>query len=289
MHTGFQNPLPCKEAAARQARLVSELCNRQAISGCFFSDLHLFSPRSAFANNEQALHAVCQTSELLVLGGDIFDLRWTSLGSLHRTIEAATDWLLSFSHKHAHAQIVYLLGNHDSHPELVTALDSLTAHQENLIWLPEQMKIGDCFFLHGDILDAQKRPHGLATYRRKFHGEETKSLAHHRAYDVAVAMRLHKFIPKLRHIPRNTCRQLYQAIVRTCPRDEALPQKVFFGHTHVPMRAFRYGQMEFYNPGASLKHIKFTPIKFSVTNSSDPHDPVVDELKRDRGAQHKSE
>ncbi len=243
----------------------------QPIRGCFFSDLHLFSPRSAYAENEAALRSACKSSNLVVLGGDIFDLRWTSLGSLQRTIDAASHWLEEFSREHAHAQIVYLLGNHDSHPDLATSLQRTTAAHGNFSWHPEQLRIGDCLFLHGDILDASRHPYGLAKYRRKFHGEETKSRTQHRAYDMVVALRLHKFIPRVRHIPHNTCRQLYKSIVRALPHDQTLPNKVFFGHTHVPIRAFRYGRIEFFNPGASVKHLSFAPILFSVKFASASH------------------
>ena len=235
------------------------------MSGCFFADLHLFSPRSVYDCYREGLRTLCKSCDLVVLGGDIFDLRWTSLGSHVRTIEAAQAWIEQFCHDHIHAKIVYLLGNHDSHPDLVQSLLRASSACSNFHWSAEQFRLGDCLFLHGDVLNAGLRADGLTRYRRRFHNEKTQSRMRHGAYDVAVALRLHKYIPHLRHSPQSTCRQLFNAISMSVPTGVAHPQRVFFGHTHVRLRAFRYGPMEFNNPGAAIKHIPFSPIKFSTT------------------------
>ena len=56
----------------------------------FVSDLHLFSGRTQAARHAPALHAAARRARTFVLGGDIFDFRWSTLGSVETTVRART-------------------------------------------------------------------------------------------------------------------------------------------------------------------------------------------------------
>ncbi len=122
-------------------------------------------------------------------------------------MQAVESWLVRLAEEHPHATIVYIMGNHDSHPDLQQLLTRLAQRYAHFRWEPEYYQKADCLFCHGDILDAGGR-NQLADYRQKFQHERQASRTAHRLYDAAVAMRLHRTIPKLFHRPRATCLRL---------------------------------------------------------------------------------
>lgn len=236
---------------------------RDMISACFVSDLHLLSPRSMAEKWMSSIEAACSDSQLIVLGGDILDFRWATLGGHLATLRAGRCWLKELLRKNEHARIVYILGNHDSHPDMQEVLEDLACKTGRLQWYPESYRAADCLFCHGDIIDAGGRA-GLNEYRSKFHDERPPSRAAHHAYNVAVAMRLHRTIPTLYHRPRATCTRLSEMLELSPGSDHAPVQRVFFGHTHVPIYELPIGPIQFFNPGAALRHLNFAPITFEI-------------------------
>ncbi len=61
------------------------------MNGLFISDLHLFSQRSIGQWHWEQQLASIESAEAVVLGGDIFDIRWSQRGNLDATIAAASD------------------------------------------------------------------------------------------------------------------------------------------------------------------------------------------------------
>jgi predicted MPP superfamily phosphohydrolase len=210
-----------------------------------------------------SIEAACSESELIVLGGDIFDFRWATLGGHMASLRAGRLWLNELLKKNPHARIVYILGNHDSHPDMQRLLEDLAEKSGRLQWYAESYQLGDCLFCHGDILDAGGQGR-LAGYRRKFHHERQASRAAHGAYEVLVAMRLHRTIPTLFHRPRATCMRLSELLNLTPYADHSKVQRVFFGHTHIPIYELPLGTIQFFNPGAALRHLNFAPIQFEI-------------------------
>lgn len=235
-------------------------------SACFLSDLHLLSPRSMAPRWMHSIDSACHTSELIVLGGDIFDFRWATLGGHDATLAAARQWLSGLLERHCGSRVVYILGNHDSHPDMQELLDELARASGRLEWTADCYRLGDCIFCHGDILDAGSQAQ-LPLYRRRFQHERQASRAAHNAYEAAVAMRLHRALPTLLHRPRATCMRLMELLKLPSQPEHAGVQRVFFGHTHVPIYELPLGQFHFYNPGAALRHLNFAPISFEIDAS----------------------
>jgi len=241
--------------------------------GTFISDLHLFCPRSVSAETHEELSQFQDASQCIVLGGDIFDFRWSTHASHDASLAAAREWLEELLAVTGESQIVFLPGNHDCVPEFLEDLESLAASQPRFSWHDHHVQINDCLFLHGDILDAGPSLDHLAEYRSKFHHSEPKSQLSQRSYDVAVAMRIHKLIPSLIRLPRRTCKELLGTLRKMELADSSSVQRVFFGHTHVAINGIEVDGVTFFNPGGSLRHLK----------THDHHFSFVDEGERNSG------
>ena len=232
--------------------------------GLFVSDLHLFSPRSVGEKVVTQFSTLSQDCDCLVLGGDIFDFRWSDHGSHLATLDAARRWLLDLLHVTGEIPIVFLPGNHDSHPEFLAMLDALAAGEPRLTWAAHHLQIADCLFLHGDLLDAGSVSR-LEAYRSKFHHESPQSRLAHRSYDLAVSMRIHKLIPRLRHKPLQTCQRLLDAMPELWLPSTVPVQQIYFGHTHVAIHGLEVNGIKFFNPGAALRHMDTHIHPFAVT------------------------
>ncbi len=221
-------------------------------SGIFISDLHLFSPRSSAEKIQRQISVERNADQCIVLGGDIFDFRWSVRGGLAGTIQAARNWLDDLLASSGDAHIRFLPGNHDCHPDFLNALAELADCEPRFAWHEHHLQLGDCLFLHGDILDAGG---DLAPYRCKFQHAKPQTGFSHRAYEVIVGLRLHKVVPMLRHRPVVTCQRLWNFILELPDINPQSIERVYFGHTHVPLFGTTTGGIRFYNPGAALKHM----------------------------------
>ncbi len=231
-------------------------------TGVFVSDFHLFSPRSDKSLDViELLRPYRSTDNLIVLGGDVFDFRWSDRGSFEKTLTAAKKWLSDLLEATGQSRIHYLLGNHDCHTNFARELENLASREPRFAWSQHHWQLGNNLFLHGDILDSGSLE-GVASYRSKFQSEETRSWFAHRAYDLVVMLRLHRTVPGLRHKPAETCKLLARAIPDLDKIESQQVKRVYFGHTHVRIDGLEYNGIRFFNPGAALKHVPFEPVEF---------------------------
>jgi UDP-2,3-diacylglucosamine hydrolase len=225
--------------------------------GVFVSDLHLFSSRSAPGLIKRELQKYSDEDQCIVLGGDIFDFRWSDKGGFEPTIQAASDWLENLLKNTGDCQIIFLPGNHDSHPEFLAHLDQIARGEERFEWHEHLVRLKNCLFLHGDILDAGLDENRLAEYRNLFHHEGEPSKVLDRSYDLAVAMRVHKLIPRVRRRKSKTCDLIGQALKNVDVQEMQKVDQVYFGHTHQPILGLEQGGLTYFNPGAALKHMRY--------------------------------
>lgn len=235
------------------------------MTGFFLSDLHLFSRRSIGQQRwEQYAYSIA-AAESIVLGGDMFDFRWSHLGALEATLDAAATWLEKAIQLNPTASWVYLLGNHDSHPKLQALLSSINDRHPNFVWSPNFWRIGSNVFLHGDVLDGIRHEGGLESYRALFHEDLPRGQLSNLLYAAVLRTRLHGIVPRVRHRRTQTCRTLLEYL-RQC--DTALLPKVrniYFGHTHVPMQSYPFDRFYFHNAGSGIRHLEFKPVRFELT------------------------
>ena len=229
--------------------------------GVFVSDLHVFSGRSKGETLSNELQGAYPESSLLVLGGDIFDFKWSSLGETG-TLLAAEKWLGTLLDQWR-GEVVFLAGNHDCLPKFFGVLSQISHRCDRFTWHRHHLHLGDAVFLHGDVLDSGHDLSKLDSYRDRFHPKSNQTTFSRRAYGAIVAMRIHRMAPKLRHRELQTCRKLLGLLPQLVKAPSKI-RRIFFGHTHVAVAGRELHGVKFFNPGAAVQHIAFTPIQFDV-------------------------
>ena len=217
----------------------------------FVSDLHLFSRRSLAPRHEEAIHAAVGHADTFILGGDIFDFRWSTLPSLNRTIDAAIEWLGTLASSNPKCDLHFVLGNHDYNRQFLAELDNLAGDTANLHWHRTHLRIGKSLFLHGDVADKPELCHQKLLLRRQkyWHDEQSKGEVANRLYDLAIQANLHQFA-KLVHRHRRVTGRLRDYVERIGHGYESGLRHVYFGHTHHAMSDYERDGILFHNGGA---------------------------------------
>ena len=236
------------------------------LRGHFLSDLHLFSRRSAAMSIAPKIVEAASNSHTMVLGGDIFDFKWSTHPSLDRSVDVGIAWLEGLIGSNPQCSFYYLLGNHDAHPRFVSELERLALRQPRLEWQRYVLRIRECVFLHGDIVDCEPC-HTILDEKRKLQENKTQPKPYlHVLYDLIVRARLHRVAMKLAIRPKNVLRTL-----NTYLKLEQLDathgvRDVYFGHTHVPVDAVQYAGLTFHNGGASIHGLPFRIVETKLPN-----------------------
>ncbi len=234
------------------------------MQGIFISDLHLLSQRSVGQSIWDQQKPLIKSADAIVLGGDIFDFRWSRMGSLNATLKEAKDWLAKAIDVNPNAQWVYLMGNHDSLPSMQRLLEQMHHENPRFHWSPDHYQLGRNVFLHGDILDALRHRDGLKGYRLKFHEEKPKGKVGNAMYSVVIHSRLHGAIPAVRHTRKRTCSEILKHLQNTMHSSMEDVDNIYFGHTHVPISGYRLGRYSFYNAGSGIRHLRCVPALFRL-------------------------
>lgn len=235
--------------------------NPPVCKGVFVSDLHVFSGRSVGESLPKQLPLAFPDASLLVLGGDIFDFKWSPMGETG-TLDAAKNWLMTLLDQWQ-GKVMFLAGNHDCLPKFFDVMGDVASQCDRFTWHDHHVQIGNALFLHGDVLDAGNHVSMLSDYRYKFHPTTNQTALSRKAYSAIVAMRLHRMAPKLRHRQVQTCQKLYNFLPQLVETPKLI-RRVYYGHTHVPVAGREFQGVQFYNPGAAIRHIAFKPIQFEV-------------------------
>ncbi len=224
---------------------------------CYFvSDLHLFANRS---NAHRYLEEIAQAAShagVFVLGGDIFDFRW-SLLPLQRAVQRATDWLEELAQSCPKCHFHLVLGNHDYHQGLIDRLIKMESQVHNLAWHRYYIRLGSSVFLHGDVADKEMDAQMLAEARDEWLDSRRRGPFLSALYDVVVLTRLHKPMPHLIFSKRIVVRRIlkYLESIDQGPRNGV--RDVYFGHTHRKLSNYHYRGLTFHNCGAPIKGVKF--------------------------------
>jgi UDP-2,3-diacylglucosamine pyrophosphatase LpxH len=220
---------------------------------CFVSDLHLFSHHSEAARYDAAIHRAAGRASVFVLGGDIFDFRWSTLGSVRATIDAADRWLADLAGRHPHCHFHYLLGNHDYHRGWIQRLTERQRHGENFTWHRFYLRLNDTVFLHGDVADRWMTAAMLVAARARWLQPRQPGRVRRGAYNLVCHVGLHTPLPYLVHRKRRVARRIlaYLEDIGEGPRQGV--RHVYFGHIHRRLSGYRYGGLSFHNGGASIR------------------------------------
>lgn len=228
----------------------------------FISDLHLFSRRSSAPQIEDLIQSAVSRSDTFILGGDIFDFRWSTQLSKGEAINDSIAWLERLIENNTSCKFHYLLGNHDCHPEFVDALQRLAESTPQLSWHRHLLRIDQNVFLHGDIVDTRVLPgqvHHDVLDAKRLIGESRKppTKISHAIYDAAVQARVHRLVVQLAKRKDLVLKRLTDYLKAHSQDYESGVNHVYFGHTHRQLRSIPYAGMRFYNPGAAIKGLPF--------------------------------
>jgi UDP-2,3-diacylglucosamine pyrophosphatase LpxH len=218
----------------------------------FVSDLHLLASRSYGDGLFEPIRKAAALSSDFVLGGDIFDFRWSTLGSSRESVEVASRWLRGLVEEFPDCRFHYVLGNHDYHGAFLDNLDHLSGEVSNFEWDPFCIRIQNAVFLHGDAADGHENALILKRSREKNLDEEPKHPRWHRAYDAIVRTGIHKPAPWIVHPHRRVVRRLMTWLEAEGHGPAAGVKSVYFGHTHHPME-LEYRGVWFHNGGGAIR------------------------------------
>ncbi len=221
------------------------------------SDLHLFTRRSQAEEFQPAIRAAALGAEMFVLGGDIFDFKWSTHKTTDEAVEEAVRWLQMLIECAPDCRFHFLLGNHDCHEPFVERLAALADESPNLSWHPHFLRVSDTVFLHGDVVDRPMGPHEFTRRRERHSRAERQGEWLHALYDVVVFAGLHKTLCTVLHRDPSVTSRLLGYLEEVGHGAQTGLKHVYFGHTHVPMSHHDFGGVKFHNGGAPLKGMRF--------------------------------
>jgi len=230
----------------------------------FISDLHKFSRRSHADRHEAAIHHAAARAQTFVLGGDIFDFRWSTHPSLDSSIDAAVKWLEELSMLNAACDFHYVLGNHDFNMPFMERLDAFAESQANFTWHRYFHRIGDCMFLHGDVADGGVSHEELIAARDVSHHDRQPHAIRHYMYDFVVQLRAHKAVAKSMNRKQKVASRIYTYLQDIGHDAGNGLRHVYFGHTHVPMGGLDYEGLKFHNGGSTIKFMDFRILDVAI-------------------------
>lgn len=230
------------------------------------SDLHLFARRSQGQAHFDALKHNLSALDILVLNGDIFDFRWSTLWDEEATVVAALDWLQTLVEKHPRCDIHFVFGNHDCLGTFREALIELTSKIDRLRCHANQLRLGSALFLHGDCADSKMDAAGLnrrrARWERGLQSGDLRCAAYIAVDRLGLTRRTHEWaFPRKR-----TVRRIAHYLDRTSPDWRHRTRDCYFGHTHLPFSGYTYDGIAFHNTGSAIRvrGMGFNPIFFDL-------------------------
>lgn len=234
--------------------------------GLVISDLHLFSPRS---RAEELFATVCdqlKSANTLVLNGDIFDFRWSTLPDTETTTAAALSWLKNLVDRYPNLTIHYLLGNHDCVTGFTQELFKLAESCPSLRCHEFFLQIGNSIFLHGDCANRRMDANELRRFRDSWSQHSPCGQFRKKLYEFADAAGVSKKFHDWWFPQHDTvCRVAYHL-------DGILPDwrnqfdHCYFGHTHLPFRNHNHEGVMFHNTGSAIRNMGFQPLGFDDGN-----------------------
>lgn len=223
----------------------------------FVSDLHIFCRRFDGETAWARTLEVAGKAKTLVLGGDIFDFRWTTMATIEETADAAIERLKSLIANHRECMFHYLLGNHDHHEVFLPRLKRLANSEPNLAWHPYCLRLGTRVFLHGDVATGSMGAAALEEERRRWLQLKKKGRIANWLYDAMVEARIHKLVYRLVYPKRAVARRILAYLEQVGHGAGTGMADVYFGHTHIALSGFQYHGVRFHNGGAPVKGCQF--------------------------------
>lgn len=245
--------------------------------GLVLSDLHLLSPRS---NGEACLASIREkllSVKVIVLNGDTFDFRWSTLHDEGASVSAALEWIGKFVDDHPHAEIHLVLGNHDCLAAFSTRLSEFAASLPRFQWHVTFLRLGGNLFVHGDCTHRRMDANGLSDYRRPWENDTPRHpmLAH--GYKLADSLGITWLFHRIHFPEKRTITRLVWYLDHAQEGWRERTRNCYFGHTHLPFSYCREGSIHFHNTGSAIGSSSFSPLTFHLLDTGIEVDGVTDE------------
>ncbi len=204
-------------------------------------------------------------ADICVLGGDIFDFRWSTLPDEQSTVEAAVEWLEDLTTRSRTSEVHFLLGNHDYNKAFISRLPSLSEAHPNFTWHRFYIRHGDVVFLHGDVADRKMTARKLERRRERWLHHRPRGRWHSHAYEALVRARAHQLVPRAVYPHRIVARRIYAYLqnIGQGPTDGV--RQVCFGHTHLAMEDYRYRGLVLHNGGAPIGESRYRILEVDIS------------------------
>jgi UDP-2,3-diacylglucosamine pyrophosphatase LpxH len=223
----------------------------------FVSDLHLFCRRFDGERFWNRLLELSKHANTVVLGGDIFDFRWTTLPTVEHSGREAIQMLTSLVRKNRECEFHYVLGNHDHHQSFIRRLERLAGDESNLSRHPYYLRLGGSLFLHGDVAARPMGPKQLENKRRRWLPVRKQGRLANWAYDASVRVGFHRLAYRLAYPSKTAARRILVYLNQIGQGPAAGVTHVYFGHTHLAMSDFEHDGLRFHNCGAPIRGSAF--------------------------------
>ena len=229
---------------------------------CYFvSDLHLLANRSNAHRYLEEIARAASRADVFVLGGDIFDFRWSPI-PIARAVDRAVRWLLELTSACPQCQFHLVLGNHDYHQVFIDRLVRLEKQVHNLSWHRYYVRLGSSVFLHGDVAGRRMDARRLAEARDQWLDKRRRGPFLSRLYDVVVLTRLHKPVVHLVYSKRIVVRRIlkYLESIGQGPHD-GVAQRLL--RPHPPP----VGELPLSRPGVPQRRRAIKGVKFRIVEA----------------------
>lgn len=232
--------------------------------GVVVSDLHFFARRSRAGDCFDSVRTSLASAQVLVLNGDIFDFRWSTLADVDSTLDAAIRWLRDLARDFPECEVHYVIGNHDCLTRFRERLDASRPALPRLQCHEQGLRLGDRLFLHGDCAHRWMDPTGLRHYREQWNNDRQHGRLTTTAYLAADRLRLTHAAHAGWFPRRDTVKRLAHYLDQAWPDWRRATRHCYFGHTHLPFSDYRHDGVVFHNTGSAIRGMGFNPIVFEV-------------------------
>ena len=251
----------------RSCRLLLNMCvageqNRQR--GVVMSDLHLFARRSRGSARLESIRNRLGNAEVLVLNGDTFDFRWSTVGNQSETVSAAIQWLRDLAEQIPNCRIHFIVGNHDCMVSFQEELARLATSLPRFLWHEHLLRLGPVLFVHGDCAHRRMDHLGLRRFRESWQRDRRRSQTLALAYEFIDRLGITQ-LGHVWHFPRQqTIERLAFYLDDFCPGWRETTSDCYFGHTHLPFVDYECDGIRFHNTGSAIHNQEFNPMFFEV-------------------------
>lgn len=237
------------------------------IRGIAVSDLHLFAHRSAGEEYLNSLRPQLASANALVLNGDIFDFRWSTLPSLEATAAGAIEWLGALHSAYPACEVHYVLGNHDCPAFFSERLDALATRLDRFHWHEFGVRIGTALFVHGDCTHRTMDQAALRRFREDWDNDRQHGRLMTKAYLAVDRLGITRAAHQCYFPRRMTVERAMHYLDNACPEWRTNTRDCYFGHTHQPFSAYQHGDIRFHNTGSAIRGMGFNPLGFHLSGA----------------------